>query len=558
MRVGACQMVVTRAFRALLVLCCACAVAHAEVAVRDDWARSGRVSIDGTGWSASFGKDEVAISFASDDQVVRIVPFYEDGSEPDSMVSCEVAKTSSGEQAEVHAVFTSGDKKHLASSFRFTDEGTLRVRPAGGTHGLYVRSPVAVGVLPGVQLEDVIYRPESYPDLSEVHVPAENWFAGLLHGNNGIVVCAWPERGQRLALMRGSDAGKPLFETIKIVLAGEELYMEVLAAPSIWHNEKLEFGYLEKDVEIEWKRPFPATYKTQLPLRGETTVPRTFVFQKKPNSQYRPEVGDCAWPAWFEGDRAYMRLSKKIPPRGDAIIYPTEDGEKTLMGFVRRTPLAGVIVERNTRAELPRGPRGAANVGFVACGGTQLMRRTIFAKGGQNREKEFLMEYADFLADYVAIVQKRHIGFFNFIGETRKKLSVWMEDHGDGPGVRGYLEQMTEQADRAEEGLRRKMELYGDNKPEAHIARADRVTARLKELLDTAGPEVYPECDEIINTCNRLAWGHAESAGMRFSMLAREWAQEAASACADNRAAVEYAQKIRAAIRDALNSAPPW
>jgi hypothetical protein len=558
MRIGVWSVGVTRLFPAVLVLCCVCAVAHAEVAVGDDWAKSGRVSIDGTGWSVSFDKKEVAIGFASDDQLVRIVPFYEDGSEPDALVSCEVVQTSSGEQAEVHAVFTSGDNKRLASSFSFSDEGTLRIRPAEAMHGIYVRSPVAVGVLPGIQLEDVLYRPESYPDLSAVHVPAENWFAGLLHGNNGIIVCAWPEHGQRLSLMKRSDAGEPLFETIKIVLAGEDLYMEVLAAPSIWHNEKLQLGYLEKDVEIEWTRPFPATYKTQLPLRGETTTPRTFVFRKKPNAQYRPEVGNCAWPAWFEGDRAYMRLSKKIPPRGDAIMYPMEDGEKTLMGFVRRTPLADVIVERNTRAELPHGPRGAANVGFVACGGTGLMRRTIFASGGQNREKEFLMEYADFLADYVAIVQKRHAGFFTFIDETRRKIGVWMEDHGDGSGVRGYLEQMTVQADRAEEDLRRKMELYGDNKPEAHMARADRVTARLKELLDTPGPEVYPECDEIINTCNRLAWGHAESAGMRFSMLAREWAQEAASGCADNPAAVEYAQTIRAAIRDALNTAPPW
>lgn len=555
MRIGVWSVGMTRLFPVVLVLCCVCAFAYAEVSVRDDWAQAGQVSVDGTGWSASFRKD--AVAFASGGQVVRIVPFYEDGSEPDAMISCEVAPTSSRVQAEVHTVFTRGEER-LASSFRFTDEGTMRIRPADAMHGMYVRSPVAVGVLPGLQLEDVLYQPESYPGLNEVHVPAESWFAGLLQGNNGMVVCAWPDGGQRLSLMRGSDAAKPAFETIKIVLAGEDLYMEVLTAPAIWHKEKLQLGYLEKDIGIEWKRPFPATYKTQLPLRGETTTPRTFVFRKKPNSQYRPEVGNCAWPVWFEADRAYMRLSKKIPPRGDAIIYPMEDGEKTLMGFVRRTPLADIIVERNTRAELPYGPRGAKNVGFVACGGTQLMRRTIFANGGQKREKEFLMEYADFLGDYVAIVQKRHLGFFAFIGETRKKLSVWMEDHGDDPDVREYLEQMTAQADRAETDLRRKMEMYGDNKPEAHMARADRVTERLKELLDTAGLEVYPECEEIIDTCNQLAWGHAESAGMRFSMLTRAWAQKAASACADDPAAVEYATIIRAEIRDALNSAPPW
>jgi len=215
-------------------------------------------------------------------------------------------------------------------------------------------------------------------------------------------------------------------------------------------------------------------------------------------------------------------------------------------------------VQRNERAALPHGPRDAPNVGFVACGGTQLMRRTIFALGVQKREKEFLTEYADFLADYVAIVQKRHAAFFSFIDKTREKLNDWMENQRDNPEVRDYLEQMMEQADRTEEGLQRKMELFGDNTPQAHMAHADRAAERLKELLDTGGPEVFPECEELIDTFNRLAWGHAESAGMRFSMLAREWAQKAASACSDNPEALEYARTIRAAIRDALNGAPPW
>ncbi len=547
----------TRLALILLVLCCVSNAARAEITIRDNWAQRGEVSIEGAGWNASFRKGEDGVVFESDNQLVRIVPFDDKGSEPDSTASCEVAQKDSTDQVEVRAAFSAGEKL-LICSFCFSEEGTLRIHPVKATQGLYVRSSIAVGILPGLQLEDVLYNPESYPTVSEVHVPAENWFAGLLKGNNGMVVFAWPEGGQRLSLMKGSEAAGSVFRSVRIALAGEELYMELLTAPAIWHSEKLQAGYLEKDREIEWRRPFAATYKTQLVLKGETATPRTFVFQKKPNRQYRPEVGECAWPVWFEGDGAYMRLSKKIPPRGEAIIYPMEDGEKTLMGFIRRTPLADLIVQGNERAELPYGPRNAANVGFVACGGTQIIRKTIFAKGGQKREKEFVTEYADFLADYVAIVQTRHAGFFNFIEETRGKIAAWIEGQGDNPEVRGYLERMLEQADRTEQDLLRKMEMYGESRPEAHIAHASRATERLKELLDTPGPEVYPECEEIIDTCNRLAWANAESAGMRFSMLAREWAQKAALGCADNSAALEYAETIRAAIRNALNSAPPW
>jgi hypothetical protein len=551
-RTDACRLLLM-----LLVLCCACDVAHAEITVRDQWQQTGKVSVEGAGWSVSFAKDDAAVVLASENQVVRIVPFDDAGVPADAIVSCELAQTNSPEQAEVLVVFSAGMKR-LAASFLFRREGTVRIRPAEAMRGVLVRSPIAIGVLPGIQLEDILYRAEDYPDIGEVHVSAENWFAGLLDGNDGIVACAWPDGGQRISLINGGDGAKPLFGAIKIELAGADLDLAVLAAPAIWHIEKLEPGYLERDIAIEWKRPFPATYKTQLLLRGETTIPRTFVFRKKAFNQYLPEAGECAWPVWFNGDRAFMRLSKKIPPRGEAIIYPMEDGEKTLMGFLHRTPVADIIVQRNKRAELPHGPRDAANVGFVACGGTGLMRRTIFAMGLQHREKEFLTEYADFLADYVAIVQKRHIGYFRFIDETRKKLVTWLEERGDDPEVRDYLEQMIQEADRTEESLRRKMELYGDTTPQEHIAHADRATDRLKELVDTPGTEVFPECDEIVDMCNRLSWGHAESAGMRFSMLVREWAEKAASACTDKPEALEYARTVRASIRDALNAAPPW
>jgi len=66
------------------------------------------------------------------------------------------------------------------------------------------------------------------------------------------------------------------------------------------------------------------------------------------------------------------------------------------------------------------------------------------------------------------------------------------------------------------------------------------------------------ECEYLVNRMNRLSWAHDETTGMRFSMLTREWAQEAARACAELPAALLYAGTLRALIRDALNGAPPW
>jgi hypothetical protein len=541
----------------LLVLICVPFIGHGEITVRDNWAAAGELSINGAAWSAVFRKDTPALTLTSDGQGVRIVPFTNTGSEPDEIVSYEVTGKDAPDQAEVRVMF-SARGQHFESWFHFTGKGTVRITPGAAMAGLYVRSPIAVGILPGIRLEDVLYIPEKYPNLHEIHVPAENWFAGLLQGHDGIVVCAWPAGRQTVSLLPETKASNRVFGALKIALDGKEIFLEVLAGPGIWHNESLQAGYLEKTVEIDWKRPFPATYKTQIPLRAETTTPRTFLFQKKPNVQYRPEVGGCAWPVWFEGERPFLHLSKKIPPRGEAIMYPMENGEKTLMGFIHRTPVADIIVPQNERSALPHGPREAPNVGFVACGGTKVIRRTIFALGLQKREKEFLCEYADFLADYVAIVQKRNAAYFRFIDELRRQLDGWTKDPNGASEVRAYLGRMMDQADQTETGLRRKMEMYGENTPEQHIAHADRAAKRLRELLDTDDPEVYPECEELMDIFNRLAWAHAEVTGMRFSMLARQWAQQAAYGCVDVPGAVAYARAVRSAIRTALNGAPPW
>ena len=543
--------------RLSFAILCVPLISRADITIRDDNPGAGGLTVEGDGWSAVLRKQPAELALTSCGETVRVVPFTGAGVEPDGVISCETVNTEGANQAEVYVTFAAQGKSFDAR-FRITYKGTLRVEPGEGMSGIYVRGQIAIGILPGIRLEDVLYIADKYPSINEIHVPNEGWFAGLLEGGGGMVACDWPEGGQTVSLSPESIGTTRVFGALRITLDGKEMYLEVLAGPQIWRKEALKPEYLEKNVELDWKRPYPATYKTQLLLRAETTTLRTFLFQKKPNEQYRPEVGACAWPVWFEGERAFIRLGKKIPPVGAAIMYPMDNGGKTLMGFVSRTPMADHIAKQNQRAELPYGPRNAPNVGFVACGGTKVMRRTIFALGVQKREKEFLSEYAGFLADYVAIVQQRNIAAFKFIDDTRGKLDAWAKEQNNDPEVATYLAKMMEQAKSLNDGLRAKMELYGENTPEQHIARADRAAQRLKELLDTGDPEVYPECEDLIDTCNVLAWGHAEVAGMRFSMLAREWAQQAALACVATPKALGYAQEIRAAIRTALNGAPPW
>lgn len=540
-----------------LVLCCAPALARAEITVRDEWAAAGQLAVKGPEWSAVFRKDDAALVFSSRDQTIRIAPFRADGAESDRMISCNVVEAVPEKAVEIQVEFSAGGQP-MRGRFRLAGNGDIRMTPGDGLAGVTVQGAISVGVLPCTMLDDVLYRPENYPDLHELSVPSENWFAGLLKNNDGIVVCAWPGGSQTVRLALQGEANDRSIKAIKLTLDGKELYIGLLTAPAIWHREPLQLNYLEKDVKIEWQRPFPAAWRTQLLLKAETTTPRSFVFREGRQDLWRPEMGSITWPVWFKGEQAFMHLSKRIPPKGDAIIYPLEDRDRSLAGFVRRTPLADTFAERTRRIPLPKSPRDVINVGYNACAGTFLLRRSVYKAGMQAQEREFLAEHTDFLADYVARIQSRNASYLTFAGEMQNKLNAWLKEQEHNPPVQAYLSLMLQHAKTVAEEHRRKMILFDESTPEQHVAHANRAAARLKELLQTPGTEVFPECYYLVDTFNRLSWAHSETTGMRFCMLTRDWAQEAASRCANNPGALQYAQKMRSAIREILKAAPEY
>jgi len=536
------------------------AITPAVAEVLDHWEERGELTVVGEGWNARFRKEwdgaaaRPGAEYSRRGQRVAFVPFDSEGALAERLTVCAVNRSEAATEAVL--TFTVGEEP-LELRLLIRDDGVLEVGGGDSVHGVSLRAPIEVGVLPGMRLEDVLYYPEDFPDANAIHVPSENWLAGLLSGNDGILACAWPEGDQALSLDMAGAPPERLIEGIRIDLAGHKLYAQVLADTGVWHREALALSYLEKDTKIAWQRPFDAVYKTQVPLKGETTVLRTHHVAGSRRQQWRPETGSAVLPVWFDGDDTWLHLGKRTPPQGDLVIYPFRDADSALLSFLRRTPLAEAIEKRGEGEGLPRGPRNAPNVGYNACWGTGLLRRTLYASGVHHREREFLREHTDFLADYVAVIQRRNAGYFEFIEKMRETVDGWL-DQDRGPEVRAFLEEMSAHVDAIEAGHRQKMELYGDDTPEAHIAHADRNAVRLKELLETGGQELYPECEQLVDEFNRMSWAHNESTGMRFSMLTRAWAQEAARACGTNAAAVEYAAAIRAAIRDALRRAAQW
>src|SRR6185437_16849471 len=120
-------------------------------------------------------------------------------------------------------------------------------------------------VAPGFIGDDLIYSAAEHTSAASIHVPAEHVFVGLLAGEDAEIVMTWPEVEKPVSLALGNEPqGKRLIESVNFDGPGQSIYVAALTAPGIWHKERLTSSYLEKEVKSDWKRPFPARWKTQL------------------------------------------------------------------------------------------------------------------------------------------------------------------------------------------------------------------------------------------------------------------------------------------------------
>src|SRR6266852_6129254 len=214
--------------------------------------------------------------------------------------------------------------------FVFDKTKIVEIKPAGNMKGFSLEGQIEYGVAPSFIGDDLIYGAADYASANSLGIPAEHVFVGLLAGENTELVMTWPNGKQPVRLELGSGPqGNRLIESADFENSGQSIYLAPLSAPGIWHRETLAPSYLEKDVKIDWKRPFPARWTTQL---YEADVKTTFAFREAKGEIWRGVPGSYDYPVWLAGDDAFYHLSKKVPPKGESLIYFLE-GQNTPASF---------------------------------------------------------------------------------------------------------------------------------------------------------------------------------------------------------------------------------
>lgn len=491
-------------------------------------------------------RGKVFIYSKSGEKRVELAPLQLKGKAA-NIVSCKILRNF----ATVEAHFSAKEiGKNLSAIFSFSKKRIIEVKPDENMKGISLLSPIEFAVVPSFVSDDLIFDPRVYPSVETLHIPSENLFSGLLKGKDSMLVITWPEGKQEMRLILDNKAcaeerskGKEhLFESVDFENDGKTFYLAILIsdAPGIWHKEKLRSSYLEKDIALDWSRPFPAKWITQL---HEDGVKTTFKFRESKKKRFwRGGVGTYTYPVWFKGETAFYHLGKKIPPEGESLVYFFEGSKNTSSSvstpadIVKQT--LGVqayerILDFEGRKVQPA-HRPNTVVGGATCGVTDKFK-PIFKAGKETEKKEYIKAGIEDMLSHLTILTERANAYQDFAHEMIEFLALMKKDK---PRLKPFLDKM-------ENITKELITAYHRQKENIKtLEYAQELGEKTEALTQRHRSDNYSTFLE-----HKRAWtgmgGSLEGLNRKLHTITRKLFQEAGYSCVEQPEAIKIAEEIR-------------
>lgn len=450
----------------------------------------------------------------------------------------------------LEAVFAGAGGTEVPVVFGFGKNEIIEVKPSSKAQSWTLACPLEYGIVPGFVGDDLIFGKGETDSPSTLNLPVENLFLGLLKGENAELVMTWPQGKQRVRLNLGKEQEeKRPIESLAFDNDGQSFYLAVLSAPGLWHREQLSPSYLEKDVTLDWKRPFPAKWQTQL---NESGVRTTFAFREHKGTVWRGVPGSYNYPVWFEGENALMHLSKKVPARGEALIYFLEGQDTpasmlTPVDVLKSTlgrQMAETVIDdagRKLRTHHRRGGDGVHRA--CTCGCTEAIQ-AVFESGGEVGQKQYVQEA---LGDMVFFVE-RHLErideYRRFADDTIKFLH---SQQNAAPELKPYLENI----EQIIQQIPREYSVQQENMKSLQYA--SELTQKTMALTEKKDPNNVAAYMELLKAWRGMG-GAQDYVVAQCHMITRKLFQEAGYGCAAEPKALEVAQEIRKRCKQTLRN----
>lgn len=456
-----------------------------------------------------------------------------------------------GDEVVAEAIFSQSGSADLSVLFSFGKSEVVEIKPGDPARGtISIQSPVEYGIVPSFVGDDLVFGPESAAESDTLFPPAESMFLTLLKGEQHQLVMTWPNGKQQIKLNFGPENdGKRPIASIDFETGGRSLFLAPQSAPGIWHQEDLDASYLEKKVVSQWNRPFPAKWQTQL---SEAGVKTRFAFRESAGTVWRGVPGSYNYPVWFDDGKAIYHLSKKVPPKGQSVIYFVE-GHDTPASILTPVDIlkstigradAEILLDpagRKLRTHHRRGGDGVRRA--CTCGCTEAIQAIFEARQETGRKDEINEAITDMIY-FVQCHVERIDEYQRFAAESLKFLKA----KADSPQLKPYLEQVLPIV----EQITQEYEVQKENMKSLDYAHElARQTMRLTEKNDAQNLSNYM----ALLKAWRGMGGAQDYVVAQCHALTRKLFQEASHAGATDPRTVELALEIRARCRQVLRNA---
>ena len=460
------------------------------------------------------------------------------------IASTMVAEQSGAVLAE--ADFRAPGSASLPVTFLFKGGRVVAVRPEGSTRGITLSAPIELAVLPSIVGDDLIYDPRDYPSAKTLSLPSEHFLLGLLKGEGSMLVMTWQGAMPSVQVeLSSAGPGQRSIEAVSFV-GGKDFSLAMLDAPGIWHRERVTPSFLERDVAIQWRPPFPAVWLTQL---YEDEVKTTFEFRHDKDEHWRGGIGSYTFPTWFSGGKTMLSLSKQIVPGGEAIIYflersedtpqqvesPIDIAQRTLAGDVR----VGVLDVEGRPAWWPMRPD--AMIGGETCDVTDVLKK-IFEAGQEVEKQAIVRGGVEDMYFHLEVMFERNGRFYPFAKDMIAYLDAQQTAK---PELAPYLREMrtiVEQMIATYDNTRDTM---------GSMDCAHELGVKTIALAAEKRPDNPQRLDDLKQSWCGMG-GALEELSRRENTFARKLYQQAAYRAAGNREAVAVAEEIRRRTKQCL------
>lgn len=480
---------------------------------------------------------------------MELIPLQLKGKEA-SMISCKIiSKTANVATVEVHySVKEAG--RNVTAVFSFNKKQIIEVKPTENMKGMSISSLIEFAIVPNFISDDLIFDPRNYFSDETLEIPSENFFSGLIRGNDSMLVITWPDGNQEIKLVTNTDSEKgPYFGSVDIKNDGKSIFLAILDAPDIWHKEELKPTYLEKDIAVRWNRPFHAKWITQL---YEDEIKTTFPFIRPETPYFRGEaffrsgLGTYTYPLWFRsehlGERPYYRLGKKIQPKGDSIIYFLEGRENIPVPVSSPVDILKQTLGNQAYEEIldPEGrlTRSLRMTGVICnsatCHVTNRLR-PIFKAGEEVGRKEFVKEGINDLLYFVEKENERGLEYQDFALEMIEFLTLMKKEK---PGSKPFLDKM--------EGITREIITAYNNEKEnlKDMDFAGELAKETEALIHKKSPDNFEAFMKLAEKWTGMG-GAIDDLNRKHHTLTRKLFQEAGYSCVTQHETVKIAEEIR-------------